>query len=268
MFQIITDASYLVIGILAQVLIGCILGILLYAPLRRLFDKGLEKRNRRDKILHALIASISGVLLPLGSYGIIPVVLSASAAGVGVRLIVSFYISNSLFNTLVPYFENTFTWGLGIKRAIIALLAGVLSSYVIGAIKLTGSRLLRLEIPENLLGQENGIKRFAFTGNRILLSIGAYVIIGAVAESFFYAYALGDIRTWFYSASAGLEFARFLTKYDVGNHIFLIAIYVFNSLMSPLKLSSLLALWNIRGVILYYLFSFFICGALTISLFL
>ena len=107
------------------VVIGIVIGSLIsvFVPTQRL----AEASNRKGGILSIVLASLLGVVSPLGSYAVIPIFAAMLSTGVPIAPIMSFLVASPLIN---PFIFIT-TWGvlgpgLAMARLLSALALGML----------------------------------------------------------------------------------------------------------------------------------------------
>lgn len=111
---------YLVIGIVAGALIS------IYVP-----KKGLARAFNHDGYASIIVASILGVISPLGSYAVIPIFATMLANGFPLAPIVTFLTASPLMS---PYVLFT-TWGiLGYQMALARLASALILAVACGSI--------------------------------------------------------------------------------------------------------------------------------------
>ncbi|MDH5661704.1 MAG: permease [Elusimicrobiota bacterium] len=109
------------------VVIGIVIGSLIsvFVPTRRL----AEASNRKGGIPSIVLASLLGVVSPLGSYAVIPIFAAMLSTGVPIAPVMSFLVASPLINPFI--FIST--WGvLGASMAIARLLSAVVLGILCG----------------------------------------------------------------------------------------------------------------------------------------
>ena len=196
MINLVAKIGNAVVLNLIQIAAGYILSSLLYK-----FIKGKADYMKKGLAFDALIiaaSSFCGVLLPLGPFGVIPVIAAFTVSGFKACLVFPMMISSVLFNTSIPLGELSFLWKDSPGRIILAFAAGAAAGFIIRLIDPDGEKLLRKDILENLTMRSAGfdgiLKDF---GNAVYMT-GPYLVLGAAANAVFHRYVLYDSVTWLF----------------------------------------------------------------------
>lgn len=252
MFELISDIGFTVFSNVIQLVFGCILSIPVYYFCEGKLI-GSKTIFQRDILIIALF-SAAGMVLPLNTYGIIPIFIASLAVGFRLYTVLPLLISNTVFNMLIPYTDVSFIWRTGIRRVILAFAAAVLAGIILRAVKHGNEGLLNLNNISNLTEkQAKNINILRMAGRNINI-VGIYLIVGVIVNTIYYKYI------WWYilnllneNPSTGFMLSV-LTGYNVVNPFFLLTITIVFVLMDFIKLSALLIIIKPKGLVIYYIY--------------
>lgn len=250
MFDIIFIISSTAMMEIGFVIAGYIISVLI-----RLFCE--EKlRTLRHSFLVDLtgifILSLSGLLLPVDSYFLIPLIIALIIIGLKAHMVLPMIVSNSLFNMLVPYTDPGFTFKTGIGRVVLALIAGILAGLLIKKFKTGRSSLLRESLLNKLSlkpSDKVGIAKQIINSLNIIMP---YLLLGTIAHTLFSTYLFPKIMNWIFSGPIGTAIPLVFKGYDITTPIFLLAMTILGILMNLKNLSALVLLFRLKGIIGYY----------------
>jgi hypothetical protein len=236
---------------IAQFMLGCMAAGFMYWLISRWGRAGKEN-SLSDLIIMAAGAMI-GMLLPLGPYGMLPILAVGLVGSLRLYHVLPFYTTGMLFNTSIPFTQNNFLWNSIPGRVLLALSVGMAAGLLIKLLKLEKEHVIRLHIADQLApksGNMAQVFKAAVTGVYI---IGSYLVLGAAANVLFHRYLFPDFITWVYSNPSGFELAKvFLTHNASTKPLFLVSVVIVNTLLDLMAASGLLLIFRIKGVIGYY----------------
>lgn len=249
MGDLIVTAGSAMLSNVFQMVLGCIMAISIYYFAARKGKKAGD--HSYPEIVWMILFSFCGMLLPMGTYGVIPIVAALLAVGFRFYLVLPLVFSNTLFNMLVPYSDPSFVWVTGFRRIILALLAGIMAGIILKALRVKGENLIRErnlpllgERPVNLAGA-------AYIFRESINIMGIYLVLGVIIDTLFHKIVLWKILDLFYLNSYTLAIPRFFAGFDVVNPTFLLTFNIAYMLMDLTKMSALVALMKPKGFTIY-----------------
>ena len=266
MTGLLFDTGNSVVWGILQMIAGCLLAFPACRLARRLAPVLAGRAYAGYPVI--IGSAFCGIALPLGIYGLIPVAALTARAKVKAFAVLPMLAANLVFNMLVPITETTFVWHSSTKRIIFAFVAGICIGVAAKLFNTDyGDIFSRRVNADGVSGHENtesirtGYKSFLL-GN--INGLGIYLVIGALVHSFFYRYLYTDVMSAFYSNPLGASATRLLLGYDITSDYFLITALILNMFMDFLKLSALLFLLNIKGLLGYFAYFSIWAAAMTL----
>lgn len=229
---------------MVQMLAGCLLAYALWKMLEG--KPGAVSELNREKVLVTILASLMGIALPMGIYGMIPMVLVLVRLGLRFSLAVPLLVSNFLFNMLVPFTEVGFSWKSGLLRMLLAVGMGIAAGLVLSRIKTDPAGLLRT------VGLKENPKGPIGLAHSYLMAAGVYLILGVVLEVIFKEYFFYDFVNVVNISQISAVVFGFVKGYDITTGLFLINMILFNLVVNVITLSGVLFLFKWRGTLVYY----------------
>lgn len=251
MFGFLTDAGNYVLSGIVQMFAGTLLAI----PVYKLVCARITKRRTSlaGDILLMMAVSLTGVLLPLGTYGIVPLLFAAVAAGLSFYTAAPILVSNMLFNMLVPFTERGFSFESNIGRIVLAFTAGTCAGLLLRAAKIDRTAVLRNNILKEPAEKPAGLTGLLRAAGANINAAGPYLILGALAATAFYRYLFNDIMSIVYSSHLGSAASgALLGRNATLNPFYLLAVTVLNLLTDLSKWSALSMILKLRGVAGYF----------------
>ncbi len=248
---------------LIQILVGLVLSILLY----KFGGNYLVRLNRKGyfEVIMIVFFALLGIVLPIGTFGIIPVVAVLITLKIRTTLIIPFILSNAFFNMLLPYSDISFTWHNGTKRIILAFIAGVLSGIILKIMRREKINLFR-DRAYLLKGHFSASDQLTCILNNVGIMI-IYLAVGAFADTLFKSYAYEKIMSLIFSGSALGSVSTSLTSLNVTNPFSILSLKISETLMDLVKLSAFCYLLKPRGWVLYYVYYCLIAALMAVSIF-
>lgn len=265
MIGLINEISTGVIFNIVSMLVGCILAYPLYFFLKKI---NIENRNILLKNIAAIVfAAVIGAVLPLGTYGIIPLVIAAYVASTRMYLILPFFISNYMFNMTMPFVEDSFTWKTGQNRMILAIISAIIAGIILIAFKDKVDEIFFKAKLKKYFNKGQGIKGVLSFFKTCLEASAIFLVVGVIADCYFKRYMMYDVLKSINASAFGASAFRYMNGFNVMSPLFVLAMSIVNLLMNITKLSALAFAFKIRGLILYLIYICLICGALASSIY-
>ncbi len=244
MFDIISEMGETLIFNIVQLIAGCILAWVLYHFLNKKV-KPTEGKFVKDLCL-AVLFIVIGMILPLGSFGIIPIMAALMILGFKPYIILPMFVSSTIFNILISFNDISFVWRTGYRRVILAFVIGLAFVFILKISKIS----VRLTNFPKFEDNKINFKGIASIAGDMINKLGIFLVVGIVADTLFNTYVLpGIIDAIFKSAS-------FIPKYfgslNVVNPFFILAITLVKAIFDLTRLSALISFFKPKGFIIYY----------------
>lgn len=214
----------------------------------------LPYQEKRADYLKVICFSFIGMLLPLGIYGIIPIIGVLSVKGFRRFLMVPIIISNTIFNTLIPFTDPGFTWKTGVPRLLMAFVTAVIAGITLKKFqnRFMSEDYFRINLLNKLFAKPDsfrfGIKNFF----KSLMVIIIVLIPGIIINLLFKQYGMNQIMYLMY-----IPQFRFLSEIFVFISIkpaFLLSFHILGQLLDGLRIFGLIFLFRFKGLRFYYLY--------------
>ncbi len=245
MSSLLLEAGSSIISQIIQFTIGFVLALFIYYfP-----DQKWDSKSKNDYII-IIATSLLGILFPLEIYGLIPIIAALSKIGFPLYTTLPLIISNTLFNTLVPFFDPSFTWRTGIPRIVMAFLAGIIAGVIAKTFRFANNGFLKRSILNPVFHKPESAVETIKSYLKSLGIIGIYLIIGVIANHFIERF---DITQIIFRLAYAPQLG-FLAKYFLmisTRSLFLLAMVTLNVLINPIRLSGIFTLFGIKGISLY-----------------
>lgn len=244
MFDIISEMGETLIFSIIQLIAGCILALILYRIINKKV-KPTEGKFIKDLCL-AVLFIVTGMILPLGSFGIIPIMAALIITGFKPYIVLPMFISSAIFNILVSYNDISFVWRTGYRRVILAFVIGLAFVFILKISKIS----VRFSNFPKLENNKINFKGIVAVAGDMINKLGLFLVVGIVADTLFNAYLLpGIIDAIFKSASF---IPKFFGSLNVVNPFFLLAITLIKAMFDLTRLSALMSFFKLKGFIIYY----------------
>ncbi len=263
MFSIIYDVLGSVILNILQLLTGCFFLFLFI----RYNDRKINRLGDFSGLFRILLCSFAGMLLPVNTYGILPVVIGLYVYGYGLPVVIPVLISNFIFNMSVPYTEMNFVWEPNIIRIATAFLAGVLSGIILKLIKTSPRQIIREKSIHELIDKQRKLPEFIRLFISHIESMGLYIICGAIINTLFHRYLFYFLLKQLYSSQLGSNAIDVFMGFDITNSMFVAAGQIINRLMDLSALTAMFFLLKVKSILGVYIFFSIITGLLIVPIF-
>jgi uncharacterized membrane protein YraQ (UPF0718 family) len=243
-----SEACFESLSFLAQFIAGCLVAVPLF---RSRTGKAIGARLRDKKpaaIPFIAAAALCGAVLPSGGFGLLPIAATLSALGAGTPVVVSFMVSNSVFNMLVPLTDPVFTWANGYPRILLACLAATAAGLFLS--RASGRGIIRdLPVPE---GDTFGPKTALRYVGRSLERAWIFILAGAALDAAFRHWGLGAIVAFLFTNPVTSSVPAFFSQRNVTGPLFLLAMRLVSALTDFGGLCALAAIFRPKGMALYF----------------
>lgn len=248
-----------------QLIAGCLLATIAYSVFKGCIDDALGapglKRLSFKRVLIIALLSLTGIILPLGIYGIIPLIAALLAAGFNGYAAGALLVSNVMFNMLIPGSDPGFIWKNGYRQLIFAFIAGFAAGLLVLlasngegsaiASKGEGSAVRQRYMP-GIREDASRPKMFVLLADDSFRKLGLLLVIGVIADTVFQRYMLGGIVNAFYSNPITEAIPTFFGSRNVSNPMFMLTFKIIYMLMNLINLFVLGAVLKIKWLIRYF----------------
>lgn len=262
MIDLVTDMGGNAAYHILQIVIGCCI-----ASFGLPYFKKINPENIYG-VISMLIVPVIGVLLPLDSFGVIPVASMMIALRFPAYMALQLFVSNSLFNLLIPFNEAGFRMWPDSGRMVLAVLIGISVGVLVKRLKINTDSILRLSVMKETDKKRKAVAGVISETAQFIYTSGIYIILAAVAEVLLGTYWREPLKAWFYSSPLGYFFARELTQLNLFNVFFLLALSLAGNLLNPVKLAAAAVILRSKGIVLYYFYIGTWALLLSVSLFI
>lgn len=198
--------------------------------------------------------SLCGILLPLGIYGVIPLIAALLAIGLRYNAVAALLVSNVMFNMLVPFNDPSFIWKTGIRQVLFAFIAGLFAGFIAVGVKGIDSREFKQKYLPAFEKNSTKMQMALHFIDDSFKKLGLFLIIGVIADVIFQRYVLSNVVNAFYINSFTASIPVFFASKDVSNAFFLMTFTIAYMLMNLVNLSALFAILKLRGLAAYFIY--------------
>jgi uncharacterized membrane protein YraQ (UPF0718 family) len=266
MFELVTLIGESVFFNLLQIGIGCVIAIILFriGPIKTIGNRS----NHFVDISLIICFAFIGIILPIGTYGVIPILSALILIGFKEYIVIPIVFSNALFNMLVPYNDPSFIWRTGILRVSFAFSSGIIIGLILKFLKTYGENSIKSSslayIESKTINPKNLISLFL----KNIELLGKYLLIGITIDEIFHKYVLFQSFSLFDTNHYLALVPKFFSTYNVVNPYFLIAILIARMFLDLTKMSGIIAIFNYKGLLRYFAYYIILASLLSISAFL
>ncbi|MCX7774455.1 MAG: hypothetical protein N2376_15305, partial [Clostridia bacterium] len=159
----------------AKILAGSLIGAVLYRFLKA------PLQTRKGILTHPMglifFSSLFGVLLPLDSYAVVPIIIGLFACGFKAYEVLPLFLSNSLFSMIVPLTEIGYQWSVGLYRLVFAIVIGFVGGLVIKALGKQGEDAVLYKLIKGLAPKGEGIREL---GRFVVISTAGFLVLAVL----------------------------------------------------------------------------------------
>ncbi len=239
-----------------QLIAGCLLAIITHSVFKGRIDDALDtdglKRLSFKRTAIIALLSLTGVILPLGIYGIIPLIAALLTAGFNSYAAGALLVSNVMFNMLIPGSDPGFIWKNGYRQLIFAFIAGFAAGLlVLLASKREGSAVRQRYMPQ-IKEDPSKPKMLVLLADDSFRKLGLLLVAGVIADTVFQRYMLGSIVNAFYSNPITEAIPTFFGGRNISNPMFMLTFKIIYMLMNLINLFVLTAILKFKWLIRYF----------------
>ncbi len=239
-----------------QLIAGCLLAVIVYNVLKGRIDDVLDaaglKRLSFKRVLIIAMLSLAGVILPLGIYGIIPIIAALLAVGFKGYAAGALLVSNVMFNMLIPGSDPGFIWKNGYRQLIFAFIAGFAAGlFILITSNGEGSAVRQRYMPQ-MKEDPSKLKMLVLFADDSFRKLGLLLVAGVIADTVFQRYMLGDIVNAFYSNPVTEAIPTFFGGQNVSNPLFMLTFKIIYMLINLVNLFVLSAVLKLKWLIRYF----------------
>jgi hypothetical protein len=235
-----------------------------------LIKKGLKLRveGRKNRLLAMAASSLAGMLLPVGSFGVVPVLAALWLEGMDLPLLLPLLVSNFLFSMYMPLSYAVFVWSGNIIRIVLAFVLGVLAGLVHSRNGAEAQDVFRKSTFEKLFEGHRGKKNYLLIFKDYIEIAGLYILVAAILRSALSAGVFYWLQGQFLTSGFGLAASTALAKLNVFSPFFGTTLAVLGRLVDFSALASLVFLLKFKSLGKLYAYYIAVALLLAISLFI
>ena len=243
MFGLVNDIGGVVLSNVLQIAVGSVLAVIIYK-----FSVGkchIFKVRTSYSILVIVASSLLGLLLPLDTYGVIPVALMFLAVGVRYENVLPLMFSNAMFNMMVSFVDQSFSWKTGIGRIILAFIAGIVSGVVFKIFKSKNENIIKIKTSSLNGGSPNILLEIVRFFCENINALGLYLVAGAIINVVFHKYLLESVINIVFMNPSFSNSLSFLLIFDIANPFIQ---YTFNLFVNFTTLSAFAGFLRLKAI--------------------
>ncbi len=247
MLDFIMKTGFDLFETLIHIIAGSIISIILYYVLRgRLKVSGAPQAD--FFIIPA--AAVLGMLMPVNTYGILPVFFMFLQLGMKANQILPVLFSNFIFNMTIPFNDATFVFRTGYVRVLFALLTGIAAGIIFKLCKSSRKMLWDRKIAE-IPGSSSGINLILKTVHNNISRMGIYMISGVIINIIFNDYIMYTLTSQVANNSYTAFIPRAMARFNVVSPPFLLALCIIFAVMNITNLSAVFMVFKPKGMVLF-----------------
>ncbi len=248
MLDFIVQFGFDVLGNFLQIIIGSVLSVILYHSIKT----GVEniKINLKNDLLIISATSCLGLMLPLNTFGVLPVFFCFVFAGLKIYSALPVLFSNMLFNLLIPFNDPTFILKTGISRLVLAFIIGVTAGIFLRSFKLSGN-IVRISSASEMFDGNLSVKSTIRNINRNINSWAPIMIGGVLFNNIFDKFIIYNLTSEVFKNENTSFIPRLFAKFNVVHPGFLLTLCIVYALMNFTNLAAIFAALKPKGILIY-----------------
>lgn len=251
MLELVTKVWFEVLTNLLQLVVSSILSLFVYIKLDGRVK--LLKPGFINEMILISGVSLLGVLLPLDTFAVLPVLFVLLKAGLREYTALPVIVSNMVFNMLVPFTDPSFIWKTGYRRAIAAFLLGLAAGVLLRSLSYS-KKLSMMKKTEVEYSRQINLKSILNNLNQVINITGIYLLIGVLLNTIFYKFIFYNLIDLIFTSPKTAFLPLLFAGYNVVHPLFLLAINIAYSLLNITNLSAAAAVLKPKGLILYMVY--------------
>jgi uncharacterized membrane protein YraQ (UPF0718 family) len=194
--------------------------------------------------------SLFGVLLPLNTFGILPIVFVLLHARFKAYMVLPIIFSNTIFNMLISFTSPDFVWHTGIRRMLIAFVAGIIAGVILRVIFFKKHVFKINEIPADFSKPLNIRSMFENVNQNIKL-MGFFIIGGVLLNTIFDKYIINNLTSMVFANQYTSNIFHFFEGHNLVNPLYISAINIVYSILDFRTLAAVLVILKPKSFVLY-----------------
>jgi hypothetical protein len=142
-------------------------------------------------------------------------------------------------------------WNTGIRRILFAFGTAALAGFMLYLSKLHDNDLISKKLNKSIIAYGEVFPSAAKSLMRNLLSVGIFMTVGVILDTFFNKFALWKIFELFYMNPQTAQIPQFFSSYDVDKPFFTLLLVIFKLFTNLTALSAMVYLLKRRGIVLF-----------------
>lgn len=224
--------------------------------------------GRKGTLLTICACSAAGMLLPVGSFGILPAAAALWLMGLELPFAAALIVSNFLFSLYMPITYAVFLWSDNVVRIALAFLSGILAGLVCSHSGRTARDAFRKGAFDKLFEGQRGKTNYLLILKDYVESAGLFIVAAAVLRAALSAGALYAMQGKFLTSGFGFTVSAALSRLNVFSPFFGTTMDVLGRLVDFSAIAALLLLLRFKTFCKLYLYYFAVALLLSVSLFI
>lgn len=250
-----------------QLAVGCVFPLI--ANLMQKRGLNLRAVGRRHRLLAVAASSLAGMLLPVGSFGVVPVMAALWLSGLELPLAVPLLVSNFLFSMYMPLTYAVFVLSLSsLIRIALAFASGVLAGIALSRSGLGAQGVFRRSAFERLFAGQENKTNYLFIFKDYIEMAGLYILAASILRAVFSAGLFYWLQGQFLTSGLGLSASTALSRLNVFSPFFGTTLDLLGRLVDFSALASLIFLLKFRHLCKLYAYYLVVALLLAVSLFI
>jgi hypothetical protein len=242
----------------AQFVVGGVVAVALCAALRGSLPRSWRHEAGAGRtgsgIVLVAVFAFCGVVLPAGTYGVLPIAAVLAAAGLAVPASVAFLIANRFFNMLVSFTDPTFIWRTGYGRAILAIAAGVAAGLLFLVRRDSSRSILRTRSALTEDKPRLTTRSAAWLVGALAWKAATALAAGSILDVLYRGSVLGNIVGFLFTNPVTGPLASSFAQRNVVNPVFLLGMGCVTVVTDFVGLSGLALVVKVKGLVLYVVY--------------
>lgn len=248
MLDLIITLGFDVFKNLLQIVISSIISILAYYSINQKIK--VIKTGYVYDIVIIVITAFLGILLPLNTFGVLPIFFVLLRLRLKTYLVLPIIFSNIIFNMLVPFNDPTFIWRTGIKRVIFAVVIGIVAGIIIKSLK-KDEAIVKIKKASDIFDEAFSLRLILRNIHDNINLMGIYMICGTLINNLFDKYILYNLTSQVFSNQNTAFIPRLFARFNVVHPGFLMATTIIFALLNFTNLSAMIIILKPKGFVLY-----------------
>jgi hypothetical protein len=208
-------------------------------------------RGFNGTVVLITLSALCGSMLPFGTYGVLPLVVTLAFADFAVPACAALLCSNRFFNMLVPFADPSFIWRTGYGRVVLAIAAGTAAGLLLLAFGNRSAGILKIRTAQSETGARLGVKAVVGLVSGLAWKAALFLAAGAILDVLFQRYVIGEVVSFLFANAVTGPLASSFAQRNVVNPLFLLGMWSVAVLTDFVGFSGLAVIVKPKGLVFY-----------------